>query len=172
MLWWIVVAAVLVAALGASLYAVRPLLADRKRALSSTQSALALPLAIIERACTDAVTELCKAAQDERPLFVSPFDPTTYPIAAVSSTAIEALGEDAPEEHRQLVAAMQRWNAAAFSESRVERLLPTILVAHEAAQRLARRLEGTALDVARRVVATRVLLSLVAEPPSQNAVVH
>lgn len=168
MAWWIIAGLVVVVfALGACAYALRPIVFARR-----TERALALPLALIERACTDAVEELVRAAAQEKPLFVSPFDPTTYPIARVPKNAIAQLGDDAPEEHEKLVVAMQRWNAAAGTRSSVERLLPTLLVAHEAAQRLAKRIEGHALDLARQLAERRVLLGLVAEPPEENAVVH
>lgn len=162
----------------------------RRAGASRTEKQIALPLAMIERACTDAVAELCKAAVNDRKaelnvdeledpppiekaeLYVSPFDPATSPVASLKPGDLRALGGDAKAQHKKLVAAMRQWNAAAGTKGPVDRLLPAILVAHEAAQKLAQKLQAHVLDLARRAAEQRVLISLVAMPPQAGATVH
>lgn len=132
---------------------------------------LAYPLAVIERALDDALSELLPARRDAPRLsgpwetlaevWVNPFEPLTERLLKISEADLASLGHEASLEHRRLTDAIRAWNAAAGRVERPTSLLPIILTAHRAAGALCRHLEEDEIARARSEADARVLVSLV-----------
>jgi hypothetical protein len=128
---------------------------------------IAYPLAVAERAVADALDELMAAHRardddgEDDAVFVNAFEPVVLRLAALHRAEVAALGREAALTHERLLLAIRTWNATAGQVERRESLLPTILLAHQAAQELSRHIEERQLSAARDEANHRVLHALV-----------
>lgn len=95
-------------------------------------------------------------------LFVNAFEQDALDLASISTAEIASMGKSAPQEYATLVRSIRSWNQHSGEEGSANALLPTILIADQAARNLSRLVEKKAWESAKRNAEERVLMSLIA----------
>jgi hypothetical protein len=134
-----------------------------------TRRRLLVPVALVERACVDALEEL---RGDGESVFTSTFEPACAELSRISWADVAALGPQAAASHRVLVRVVDHWNANAGSLRASEDVAPLLSAGRQAAAGLMGSMPVVEVEATRGVLDGQMLRSIVALPPPPTTVVH
>ena len=138
-----------------------------------TRRRLLIPVALVHRACVDALDDL-RDVDDH--VFIDMFEPACLELTRISWADVAALGPRAASSHQTLVRMLDHWNANAGSLRTTHDVAPLLSAGQRAAAGL---LVGVEPEInieeitrGHGLLAGRMLRSVVALPPPPGSVVH
>lgn len=141
----------------------------RRTSPRRTRRRLLVPVALVERACVDALAELRGESHD---VFTSTFEPACAELTRISWADVAALGPEAAASHRVLVRVVDHWNASAGSLQPREDVAPVLSAGKKAAAGLIGAMPRGEVEATRDVLDGQMLRSIVAAPPDPSEMLH
>lgn len=138
-----------------------------------TRRKLLIPVALVHRACVDALDDL-RGVDD--PVFTDTFEPACLELTRISWADVAALGPRAASSHQTLVRMLDHWNAHAGSLRTTHDVAPLLSAGQRAAAWLLvgvkPEIDIEELTRGHGLLAGRMLRSVVALPPPPDRLVH